>query len=426
VLKGDSATAHETVYGVYAGGDKPGIRAVTDGRFKLVKYDVDNNAVQVTQLFDLEENPFELLPEHGVPNLATRTAYAGIRQRLEAALMQQRINNADPYAFLGDRSLWRFENGTAGQPAATLADSLPFALTATGHSGNGGGLPTFSDTVPADRDEVLGEPNTLSLDFRSERLNYLQVTNASMFSFGSNPFTIEAWVKLNSLPAGATAASTMPVVMKRALATTDANIDYMFLATAGVYGNSATYGNLALVLGPTTIVSSLAIPDTGWHHISAAFDPVAKVVRFTLGDQIDVRPTTAIGTVNSGPLIIGAHFNSAGSADYAFNGLLDEVSVINGFLALAELQPLAALPPPAPFRIQEIALEPNSSALLTFESHESFLYDIQFSPDLAPIGWTTVRSFVAGAVGAATTTVDDLPVPGGSRGFFRVIRSPLE
>jgi choline-sulfatase len=425
VLEGASATARETLYGVYTGGDKPGIRAVTDGRFKLVKYDVANNAVQVTQLFDLEQNPFELLPEHGVGNLATRTAYAGIRQRLEAALMQQRIDNADPYAFLGDRSLWRFENGAAGQPAATLADSLPFGHTATAHSGNGGGLPAFSAAVPAGMDAVLGQPNTLSLDFRRDQLNHLQVAHAPGLSFGANPFTIEAWVKLRSLPAGATAAGTMPVVMKRALATTDANIDYMFLATAGIYGGGTTYGNLALVLGSTTVVSTLAIPDTGWHHISAAFDPVAKLVRFTLDGQTDVKTTTAIGTVNSGPLIIGAHFNATGSVDYAFDGLLDELTITNGFLAPAELQPLAAVPAPAPFSIQQIALETNSSVTLTFESNDNFLYDIQFSPDLAPGGWTTARSFVAGTPGAATTTVSQLPLPGGKRGFYRVIcRSP--
>lgn len=425
VLEGASATTREALYGVYTGGDKPGIRAVTDGRFKLVKYDVDNNAVQVTQLFDLEQNPFELLPEHGVADLATRTAYAGIRQRLETALMQQRIHNADPYAFLGDRSLWRFENGTAGQPAATLADSLPFALTATAHSGNGGVLPVFSATVPTDMDAVTGQPNTLSLDFRRNRLNYLQVANSPALSFGTNPFTIEAWVKLRSLPTGATAASTMPVVMKRALATTDANIDYMFLATAGLYGSGITYGNLALVLGSTPVVSSLAIPDTGWHHISAAFDPVAKLVRFTLDGQTDVKSTTAVNTVNSGPLIIGAHFSSTGSVDYSFDGLLDELTITNGFLAPTELQPLAAVDVPAPFRVLQIALESTDSVTLTFESNENFLYDIQFSPDLAADGWTTVRSFVAGTTGAATTTVNQLPLPGGDHGFYRVIcRTP--
>jgi arylsulfatase A-like enzyme len=422
VLEGTSASARETLYGVYAGGEKPGVRAVTDGRFKLVKYDVGNNAVQVTQLFDLQENPFELLPEHGVANLANRTAYAGIRQRLEAAMMQQRIANADPYAFLGDRSLWRFENGTAGQPATTLADSLPFGLTATARSGNGGVAPVFSTTVPADEDAVLGEPNTLSLDFRRDQLNYLQVANAPGLSFGSNPFTLEARVKLRSMPSGANAASTLPVVMKRALATTDANIDYLFLATAGIYGSVSTFGNLALVLGSTTVVSSLALPDTGWHSISVAFDPVAQQVRFTLDGLTDVKSTTATGTANSGPLIIGAHFNATGSVDYAFDGLLDEISITNGFLAPAELQPLAGLPVPAPFRVRQIVLEPADSVTLTFESNENFLYDIQHSPDLAPGGWTTVRSFVAGTTGAATTAVGRLPLPGGDRGFYRVVR----
>ena len=427
VLEGSSPTARETIYGVYTGGDKPGMRALTDGRFKLVKYDVANNAVQVTQLFDLEQNPFELLPEHGVENLATRTAYAGIRQRLEEALMRQRIENSDPHAFLGDRSLWRFENGAAGQLATTLTDSLPFGLSATAHSGNGGAPPEFSADVPGPSDLILGDANSLSLDFKRDQLNYLQVAHAPGLSFGANPFTIESWVTLRSLPTGANAASTMPVAMKRALATTDANIDYMFLATAGVYGNEATFGNLALVLGSTTVVSTLAIPDTGWHHISAAFDPVSKVVRFTLGDQTDVQPTTATGTANTGPLVIGSHFNAVGSVDYTFDGRIDELTVTRGFLAPAELQPLAAVPAPAPFLIGEIALQPAEAATITFESNENFLYDIQLSKSLEPDGWITVRSYIAGTPGATTTTVSELPLPDGDRGFYRaVLRSPAE
>jgi hypothetical protein len=422
VLEGNSSQHREIVYGAYAGGDKPGIRAVTDGRFKLVKYDVAANASQVTQLFDLEENPFELLPEHGVPNLATRSAYAGIRQRLEAALSQQRILNNDPYAFLGDRLLWRFEDLSPGSPANTIADSLPFSRNGTAHSGNGGALPVFSAETPHATDFVTGAPNTSSLAFDREKLNYVQVADARELDFGANPFTIEAWVKLEAPPTGTNAASTMPVVMKRALTSTDENIDYMFLATAGVYGSASTYGCLALVLGSTTITSSLAIPDTGWHHISAAFDPVADVVRFTLDDQTDTKPTTANGIANSGPLVIGAHFNSTGTADYAFDGLMDEISITNGFLALSELQPLANIPDPGPFMVATLAIETTGTITLTFDSNENFLYDVQSSPDLSPSSWTTVRSHIAGTSGSASTTVNGLPRPHAARGFFRIVR----
>jgi hypothetical protein len=54
------------------------------------------------------------------------------------------------------------------------------------------------------------------------------------------------------------------------------------------------------------------------------------------------------------------------------------------------------VPASPPFRIQQIVLESAASVTLTVESDEDFLYDIQFSPDLAPGGWTTVRAFVAG------------------------------
>ena len=85
------------------------------------------------------------------------------------------------------------------------------------------------------------------------------------------------------------------------------------------------------------------------------------------------------------------------------------------------------MPAPAPFRIKEIALQPAETATLTFESNENFLYDIQLSTSLEPGEWITARSFIAGTPGATTTTVSELPLPYGDRGFYRaVLRSPAE
>jgi transposase len=136
----DSVMDNTYHHGLYSGGEKPSMRSITYGRFKIIKYDVAGNESQVTQLFDLQENPFELLPEHGTPNLATQTAYASVRQRLEEELTRQRIENSDPYAMLGDRTLLRFENN--------LDDSLPYGNDGTAHSGNTGAIPAYSATVP--------------------------------------------------------------------------------------------------------------------------------------------------------------------------------------------------------------------------------------------------------------------------------------
>jgi len=200
VLEGDSETAREELYGLYAGGSQPGMRAITDGRFKLIKYDVDGNTTQVTQMFDLESNPFELLPAHGQPNIADVAAYAAIRQNLEETLMEQRLLNDDVDAFLGDRTLLRFEDGSAGQVAGLLTDRFPFENDGTPSSGTGDSLPLFSADTPNPTDFIVGEANTLSLDFEQDLQHNVQVPNSRELDFGNAPFTIEAWVKFETLP----------------------------------------------------------------------------------------------------------------------------------------------------------------------------------------------------------------------------------
>lgn len=425
VLEGAAARHRDHLYGLYAGGSKPGIRAVTDGRFKLIKYDVGGNATQVTQLFDLRENPFELLPQHGVTNLATQPAYTLVRQHLEELLMQQRIENADPYAFLGDRTLLRFEDGSAGQVAGVLADRFPFANDGTAFSGNGGALPAFSSEVSGATEFVVGESNALSLDFERDNQNYVRVPDARALDFGDAPFTIEAWVKFETLPTGTNIASRMPVAMKKVIGTGDANLDYMFLAAAGSYGARFSFRNLALHLGSAVVVSGLSINDTGWHHISVALDPVTDTVRFTLDNQVDTRTTTATGTANDGPLVIGAHFNSSGNLDSSFDGLIDEFSITDGFLALDELQPLRDIPDHGPFRVTGLAGGTDGDGFdVGFESDAHFLYDLEWSPTLRPASWTSVRSFIGGAPGTSETTLAGQGVAAATSGFYRVLGYP--
>ena len=394
------------------------MRAVTDGRFKLIKYDVDGNATQETQLFDLETNPFELLPEHGVTNLAEHKAMAGVRQRLETALMSERLANNDPDAFLGDRTLLRFEDGGIDEPAATLEDSLPFGNHATALSGTGGSLPHFSADVPSPTDFVLGLPNERSLAFEQNLQHHLRLDDDQTLDFGNNPFTIEAWVKLASLPTGPDGPGTMPIVMKKPTGAGDESLDYLFLATAGRYGDATTFGNLALHLGGAVIVSSLAIPDTGWHHISVALDPGANRVRFTLDDQVDTRATGATGTSNNGPVLVGVHIDRNGLIDASFDGLLDELSITDGCLPERDLQPLGGIAPPAPFQILGITRTTEGSFDLTFESRDDLLYDLEQSASLQSASWTKMRTFIPGALGADETTIRNVASSPADPDFF--------
>ena len=112
VLEGKQANLREVLYGVYAGGTKPGMRCVRKDNWKLIQYDVIKGFVRKTQLFDLTNNPDELLEQHHVDsvealthndpkrtqiNLADDPNFAAKRAELEALLLAEMERLDDPY-----------------------------------------------------------------------------------------------------------------------------------------------------------------------------------------------------------------------------------------------------------------------------------------------------------------------------------------
>ncbi len=102
ILDGKESVNREVMYGVYCGGTKPGMRTVTKGDWKLIKYDMMDGAVRETQLFNLAENPYEFLPEHGKSNemqtdLAENPKFADKVKEMEALLLEQMEKQEDPY-----------------------------------------------------------------------------------------------------------------------------------------------------------------------------------------------------------------------------------------------------------------------------------------------------------------------------------------
>ena len=102
VLTGAEETVRDTLFGVYCGGTKPGMRAVKKGDWKLIKYDVLDGEVQETQLFNLAENPNEFIAEHGqgsasLTDLAENPEYAEKLAEMEALLLSEMRRLDDPY-----------------------------------------------------------------------------------------------------------------------------------------------------------------------------------------------------------------------------------------------------------------------------------------------------------------------------------------
>jgi arylsulfatase A-like enzyme len=114
VLMGKTQQVRNVLYGAYCGGTKPGMRSVRKGDWKLIKYDTMEGAVRETQLFNLKENPEELLSEHQTKdviaktgntpmknqvNLAGNPKYAKKLKEMESLLLKEMIRLQDPYRF---------------------------------------------------------------------------------------------------------------------------------------------------------------------------------------------------------------------------------------------------------------------------------------------------------------------------------------
>ena len=114
VLFGEKRTIRETLYGVYSGGGKPGIRSVKRGDWKLIEYQSGATGARETQLFNLKENPHEFLREHHDPkvaaisgvspakhqvNLAGDPQYAAKLAEMQALLLDEMRRLDDPHRF---------------------------------------------------------------------------------------------------------------------------------------------------------------------------------------------------------------------------------------------------------------------------------------------------------------------------------------
>jgi arylsulfatase A-like enzyme len=114
VLMGKAPQIRNVLYGAYCGGTKPGMRSVRKGDWKLIKYDTMDGTVRKTQLFNLKENPEELLAEHhhkdviaktgNTPskkqvNLAGDSKYAKKLKEMESLLLKEMKRLQDPYRF---------------------------------------------------------------------------------------------------------------------------------------------------------------------------------------------------------------------------------------------------------------------------------------------------------------------------------------
>jgi hypothetical protein len=257
------------------------------------------------------------------------------------------VPDACDLAFVADPVVgwWRFENG---EELGT--DRGPLGLTLD--DGNAGG----SGDVPSAIVPRTGDADTGSASFNGgSRLFTLDPDRR--LSLVTEAFTAEAWVRLDQLASDAVTPAQRQWLFQRKNPTSDGRVEWAFLVQAGNIHEVCDYGvfgdgpyptgrQLAVVLGTGSanaddkwcVLSAISIEDTGWHHVSMAWDPLRQEVRFELDGQVDVQRFVNKGlNPNGHRFAIGAHVNESGNWNQGVRGLVDEARIRRGIVPLDEL-----------------------------------------------------------------------------------------
>ncbi len=239
---------------------------------------------------------------------------------------------------------WRFEGSSA-----VLEDSGPWGLEGSRHA------PAARDEdVPVSAVPLSGAGNAQSLDLGwvdSRTGGWFLVEDRDLLlSMGEGSFTVEAWVRLDSLSDTSDGDQRQVLCQKKRDADPDTNLEYMVLVQRGALEPSPNYGKqsgftgrellLALGSGESTwgITSNLEIDDGQWHFVSVALDASAEEVRFGIDDRFETIAFESGGRViNDGPLRVGSHQGTNGQANHFLRGAIDELRVSSVFLGTEEL-----------------------------------------------------------------------------------------
>ncbi len=297
-----------------------------------------------------------------------------------------------------------------------------FDRTFLPNDGNPVGHPMYSTDVfgaVVPREKL---PNRISLWLERSRSQYIAVPDHDSIDFGpGSAFTIEAWVKLDTLGSRADGRRQY-LVIKKSGANPDTKLNYGFILNpAGGYGDTGSGRNLALLLGngntSSAVFSNLEIPDTAWHYVAVRFDDVTNKVRFTLDQQHDDRSSPQSIAANSSQLIVGAHHTASGNIDSYFDGRIDELRISRAWLADDQL---LNSPGPDDFRIVELDLANHGDGRisLSFNTIDQQLYSILGSDDL--VRFVEVATTIG--TGTSTTLVfSDPDAVGKKRRFYKVM-----
>ncbi len=277
-------------------------------------------------------SPSTDLDGDGVPDTCTADCdLDGVIDALEADL----DGDCVPDDCQGGVGYWRFEETTGAQLTPDSSGS-----------GLDGSISPFSTRVvdvPVATVPGTGAANTQSLDLGFKGFGtggYVFVQDAGgLLSTPNSGFTLEAWVKLVSLSGSSNPEERQWLFQKKPSNAGDSQLEYGLLVQAGnltSLGSGPSGRELLFRYGDgasdRSVSSELIINDQEWHHVSVAYDPARRQLRFGLDGQFDTHYLELPFVPGGGPLYVGAHTNAAGLLNQYLRGQVDEVRFTRYYL----------------------------------------------------------------------------------------------
>lgn len=162
--------------------------------------------------------------------------------------------------------------------------------------------------------------------------NYFEAPASATHSLGPGGFTIEAWVKVRSIPG----ENPGIVVGRRFLGTNDSDLWGLYVCMTGCTAGYASFACRSGGVSRFAVVSLASINDQNWHHLAGTYDgSVARLYVDGVPQGAGISDPGVTVPVAGGNLYLGQ--NAPGRNDQ-FDGLIDEVRLWNVARTGAEIE----------------------------------------------------------------------------------------
>jgi len=164
--------------------------------------------------------------------------------------------------------------------------------------------------------------NTHSTDLEASSSQYFSITNASQTGLKPDDGTVEAWIKLESLPSG----SNMVI----AGAGNMGGAWDMWVSTSNKLTGRVRFSSDTTATGSTSLVAGV------WYHVAMTWNNSTKVVKVYL-NGVEDGSATGSGAIQKLSFDVTVGAKSSGTTLY-FDGLIDNVMVWSETRSASQIQ----------------------------------------------------------------------------------------